>query len=89
MEKNIIDSIFNLVQEEVSKEWSTDKDYLSGKEQSYNFEKELLNELSDEQKEKLKGLIDSLTTVAFIENKQNFYIGLKIGANLIMNLFKN
>lgn len=86
MNDNIINYIFIKTQEEVSKCCLRDEEYLSAKKQSYELEKELLSELSDNQKEKLKELINSLSTTAFIESKQNFYQGLKIGANLILEV---
>lgn len=66
-----------------------DNEYLSAKKKSYDIEKELITELSDNQKDKLKELINSLSTVAFIESKQNFFNGLKIGANLIFEIINN
>ncbi|MCM1115439.1 MAG: hypothetical protein NC397_08090 [Clostridium sp.] len=86
MNDNIINYIFIEMQEEVSKSCLRDEEYSSAKKQSYELEKELLSELSDNQKEKLKELINSLSTTAFIESKQNFYEGLKIGANLILEI---
>ncbi|MCM1284762.1 MAG: hypothetical protein NC213_09135 [Acetobacter sp.] len=86
MNDNIINYIFIEMQEEVSKCCLRDEEYSSAKKQSYELEKELLSELSDEQKNKLTELINSLSTTAFIESKQNFHQGLKTGANLILEI---
>lgn len=86
MNKNIINYIFIELQEEVSKYCPKDEEYLSAKKQSYDLEQKLLAELSDKQKSKLIELINSLSTTAFVESKQNFREGLKIGANLILEI---
>lgn len=86
MKDSIINYIFIEMQEEVSKCCIRDEDYLSAKKQSYNLEKELLSELSEEQKNKLKELINSLSTIAFIESKDNFSNGLKVGVKLILEI---
>lgn len=86
MNNNIINYIFIEAQEEVSMCCLSNKEYSSAKKQTYDLEKELLSELSDEQKNKLTELINSLSTTAFIESKQNFCKGLKIGANLILEI---
>lgn len=86
MNNNLIHYIFIEAQEDVSKCCLRNEKYLSAKKQSYELEKELLSELSDEQKNKLQELIASLSTTAFIESKQNFHKGLKTGANLILEI---
>jgi len=86
MKNIIINYIFIETLEEVSKCCLRNEEYLSAKKQSYDLEKELLSELSDEQKNKLKKLINSLSTIAFIESKYSFYNGAKIGANLILEI---
>lgn len=64
-----------------------DNEYLSAKKKYYDIEKELMTELSEKQKNKLKELINSLSTTSFIESKQNFFNGFKIGANIIFEIF--
>ncbi len=86
MNDNIMNYIFIETQEEVSKCCLRNQEYSFAKKQSYDLEKELLSELSDEQKNKLKELINSLSTIAFIESKYSFYNGEKIGANLILEI---
>ncbi len=83
---NTSNYIYIETQEEVNKLCLADDEYLSAKKQSYDLENELLSKLSDKQKNKLKELINSFTTIAFIESKYNFYNGLKIGANLILEI---
>lgn len=85
MKDYIINKIFIKIQDDIK---IADNEYLSAKKQSYEFEKELLSELTDEQKNKLKELINLLTTIAFIENKRNFYEGFKTGANLILEIIE-
>lgn len=63
-----------------------DSEYLSAKKKSYEIEKELMTELSNNQKAKLKELIDDLTTIAYEESKLNFCNGFKMGAKLILEL---
>lgn len=63
-----------------------DSKYLSAKKKSYEIEKELMTELSNNQKAKLKELIDDLTTIAYEESKLSFCNGFKIGAKLILEL---
>lgn len=86
MNNNIINYIFIEMQEEVSKCCLKNQEYSSAKKQSYDLEKELLSELSDVQKSKLKDLINSFTTITFVESKYNFSNGLKTGANLILEI---
>lgn len=63
-----------------------DSEYLSAKKKSYEIEKELMTELSNNQKAKLKELIDYLTTIVYEESKVNFCNGFKIGAKLILEI---
>lgn len=86
MNNNIINYIFIEMQEDVSKCCLRDEEYSSAKKQSHDLEKELLSKLSDEQKSKLKDLINSFATITFVESKYNFNNGLKIGANLILEI---
>lgn len=83
MKNYIINKIFINMQDDMK---IADNKYLSAKKKSYDIEKELMTELSNNQKAKLKELINSLTTIAFIESKQNFYNGVKTGANLILEI---
>lgn len=79
----IIDKIFIKMQDHIK---IADSKYLSAKKKSYEIEKELMTEMSNNQKAKLKELIDDLTTIAYEESKENFYSGFKIGAKLILEL---
>lgn len=83
MKDYIIEKIFIKMQDDIK---IADSKYLSAKKKSYEIEKELMTELSNNQKAKLKELIDDLTTIAYEESKLNFCNGFKIGANLILEL---
>lgn len=83
MKDYIINKIFIKIQDDIK---IADNEYLSAKKKSYDIEKELMTELSNNQKAKLKEIIDYLTTIAFIESKQNFFNGFKIGANIILEV---
>lgn len=83
MKDYIIDKIFIKMQDDIK---IADSKYLSAKKKSYEIEKELMTELSNNQKAKLKELIDDLTTIAYEESKLNFCNGFKIGAKLILEL---
>ena len=87
MVDNIINRLFIEAQNEISKQCLADDDYLSNKKKTYDIEKELMTDLSDIQKTKIKDFINSLITIDFIECKQNFYYGFKIGAALIIEIF--
>lgn len=83
MKDYIIDKIFIKMQDDIK---IADSKYLSAKKKSYEIEKELMTELSNNQKAKLKELIDDLTTIAYEESKLSFCNGFKIGAKLILEL---
>lgn len=83
MKDYIIDKIFIKMQDDIK---IADSKYLSTKKKSYEIERELMAELSNNQKVKLKELIDDLTTIAYEESKLNFCNGFKIGAKLILEL---
>lgn len=83
MKDYIIDKIFIKMQDDIK---IADSEYLSAKKKSYEIEKELMTELSNNQKAKLKELIDDLTTIAYKESKLNFCNGFKMGAKLILEL---
>lgn len=83
MKDCIINKIFAEMQDDIKIE---DHEYLFAKKNSYEIEKEMVTELSDEQKEKLKRLIDCLTATAYKESQYNFYSGFKVGAKLIFEL---
>ena len=83
MKDYIIDKIFIKMQDDIK---IADSEYLSAKKKSYEIEKELMTELSNNQKAKLKELIDDLTTIAYEESKLNFCNGFKMGAKLILEL---
>ncbi len=83
MKDYIIDKIFIKMQDDIK---TADSEYLSAKKKSYEIEKALMTELSNNQKAKLKELIDNLTTIAYEESKLNFYNGFKIGAKLILEI---
>ncbi len=69
MKDYIIEKIFIKMQDDIK---IADSKYLSAKKKSYEIEKELMTELSNNQKAKLKELIDDLTTIAYEESKLNF-----------------
>lgn len=83
MKDYIIEKIFIKMQDDIK---IADSKYLSAKKKSYEIEKELMTELSNNQKAKLKELIDDLTTIAYEESKLNFCNGFKMGAKLILEL---
>lgn len=83
MKDYIIEKIFIKMQDDIK---IADSEYLSDKKKSYEIEKELMTELSNNQKAKLKELIDDLTTIAYEESKLNFCNGFKTGAKLILEL---
>lgn len=83
MKDYIIDKIFIKMQDDIK---IADSKYLSAKKKSYEIENELMTELSNNQKAKLKELIDDLTTIAYEESKLSFCNGFKIGAKLILEL---
>ena len=83
MKDYIIEKIFIKMQDDIK---IADNKYLSAKKKSYEIEKELMTELSNNQKAKLKELIDDLTTIAYEESKLNFCNGFKMGAKLILEL---
>ena len=83
MKDYILDKIFIMMQADIK---IADSEYLSAKKKSYEIERELMTELSNNQKAKLKELIDDLTTIAYEESKLNFCNGFKMGAKLILEL---
>lgn len=83
MKDYILNKIFIRMQDDIK---IADSKYLSAKKKSYEIERELMTELSNNQKAKLKELIDDLTTIAYEESKLNFCNGFKIGAKLILEL---
>lgn len=83
MKDYIIEKIFINMQDDIK---TADSEYLSAKKISYEIEKQLMTELSNNQKVKLKELIDNLTTIAYEESKLNFCNGFTIGAKLILEL---
>ena len=83
MKDYIIDKIFIKMQDDIK---IADSEYLSAKKKSYEIERGLMSSLSDDQKQKIKELIDNLTTIAYEESKVNFCNGFKIGAKLILEI---
>lgn len=83
MKDYILNKIFIKMQDDIK---VADNKYLSAKKKSYEIERKLMSELTENQKERLKELIDNLTDMTFFECKYNFYNGFKIGAKLILEL---